>query len=379
LKPNFSVMTVFGTRPEAIKVAPIIKELEARNIRHYTCVTGQHREMLRQMLKLFDITPDFDLNIMTDGQTLEDVTAWVLSGMREIYLQAKPSMVLVQGDTNSAFSAAMGAFYLQIPVGHVEAGLRTDEMYDPFPEEMSRRLLTQLASIHFAPTRRALDNLLEDGVDTSDIHVTGNTGVDALLMTIAQQRPFESESLRKLNIEKLVKSKRLVVVTTHRRENLGKRMHNIFAAIRQLAVEEKDCQFVFPVHLNPIVQKQAHELLDELPNVHMIEPLGYSDMARLMEYCYFIMTDSGGIQEEAPSLNKPVLVLRETTERGEGIDAGTAMLAGGKDQQVIYSLAKRLLHDERTYQTMANAENPYGDGSAGRKIVDWIESFHRND
>jgi UDP-N-acetylglucosamine 2-epimerase (non-hydrolysing) len=378
VKQTFSVMTVFGTRPEAIKMAPIIKELEVRGIPHSTCVTGQHREMLHQMLGLFDIEPDYDLDIMTDGQTLEDITAWVLSGMRDIYLKAKPDLVLVQGDTNSAFAAAMGAFYLKIPVGHVEAGLRTDEIYDPFPEEMSRRLISQVASIHFAPTVRSLDNLLEDGVDTQDIHVTGNTGVDALLTITDQDRPFVSESLKKLDLDKLGKDKRLIIVTTHRRENLGKRMSNIFGAIRKLALEERDCVFVFPVHLNPIVQKQAHEFLDELDNVHMIEPLGYSDMAKLLKLCYFIMTDSGGIQEEAPALDKPLLVLRETTERGEGIDAGTAMLAGGKDEEVIYSLAKRLLHDERTYETMAQAENPYGDGSAARKIVDWIESYHRN-
>jgi UDP-N-acetylglucosamine 2-epimerase (non-hydrolysing) len=371
-------MTVFGTRPEAIKMAPIIKELEARGIEHYTCVTGQHREMLHQMLALFDIKPDFDLNIMTEGQTLEDITAWVLSGMREYYMKAKPTMVLVQGDTSTAFAAALGAFYLQIPVGHVEAGLRTKEKYDPFPEEMSRRLITQVAGMHFAPTRRALDNLLTDGVDTNDVHVTGNTSIDALFQMVDQNRPFVSEALRKLNPDELAKTKRIIVVTSHRRENLGKRMHNIFAAVHQLAVEEQDCVFIFPVHLNPIIQKQAHEMLENLPNVHLIEPLGYSDIARLMQLSYFIMTDSGGLQEEAPALNKPVLVLRETTERGEGIDAGTAMLAGSEDQQVIYSLAKRLLTDERTYRTMAEAENPYGDGSAARKIVDWIEAYHRS-
>jgi UDP-N-acetylglucosamine 2-epimerase (non-hydrolysing) len=378
VKPTFSVMTVFGTRPETIKMAPIIKELEARGIPHFTCVTGQHREMLHQMLGLFDITPDFDLDIMTDGQTLEDITARVLSGMRKIYAEAKPDIVLVQGDTNSAFAAALGAFYQRIPVGHVEAGLRTDEIYDPFPEEMSRRLITQVATLHFAPTRRALDNLLADGVDTNMIHVTGNTGVDALLMTVAQDRPWVSEALRELEPEKLAEKKRVVVVTAHRRENLGARMSNIFGAIKQLAEEEKGCEFIFPVHPNPLVQKQAHEVLDELDNVHMIEPLGYSDMAKLMKLSYMIMTDSGGIQEEAPALDKPLLVLRETTERGEGIDAGTAMLAGGESQQVIYSLAKRLLTDERTYQTMATAQNPYGDGSAGRKIVDWIEAYHRS-
>jgi UDP-N-acetylglucosamine 2-epimerase (non-hydrolysing) len=370
-------MTVFGTRPEAIKMAPIIKEMEVRGIPHFTCVTGQHREMLRQMLALFDIEPDFDLDIMTDDQTLEDVTAWVISGMREIYRKARPTMVLVQGDTATAFAAALAAFYQQIPVGHVEAGLRTKEIYDPFPEEMSRRLISQVASIHFAPTRRALDNLLEDGVDSSDIHVTGNTGVDALFTIVGQNRPFSSESLQKLDVEKMAKTKRIILVTAHRRENLGKRMHNIFSAIRKLALEEKNCEFIFPVHLNPVVQRQAHELLDELDNVHLIEPLVYSDLAKLMQYCYLIMTDSGGIQEEAPSLDKPLLVLRETTERAEGIDAGVAMLAGGKDEDLIYSLTKRLLTDERVYQTMAEAENPYGDGSAARKIVDWIESFHR--
>ncbi len=359
-------------------MAPIIKELEARGIPHTTCVTGQHREMLHQVLDLFDIKPDYDLDIMTDNQTLQDVTGRVLMGMNDIYERAKPNFVLVQGDTNSAFSAALAAFYSKIPVGHVEAGLRTDNMYDPFPEEVSRRLITHLATLHFAPTRRALDNLLAEGIESSDIHVTGNTVIDAMLMTIDRNLAFDSPTLRNIKIEELAKKKRVILVSAHRRENLGPRMKNIFGAIKQLALEEPGCEFIFPVHPNPNVQKQAREALGGIKNIHLIEPVGYSDYANLVKLSYFVMTDSGGIQEDAPSLNKPVLVLRETTERGEGIDAGTAMLAGGEDQQVIYSLAKRLLTDKRLYDTMAQAENPYGDGSAGRKIVDWIESYHRN-
>jgi UDP-N-acetylglucosamine 2-epimerase (non-hydrolysing) len=371
-------MSVFGTRPEAIKMAPIIKELQLRGIPNTVCVTGQHRDMLHQMLALFDIKPDFDLDIMTDGQTLEDITAKVLSGMHDIYLDAKPTFVLVQGDTNSAFAAALAAYYQRIAVGHVEAGLRTNNPYDPFPEEMSRRLVSQVASIHFAPTSRALDNLLHDGIESSDIHVTGNTVVDALLAITEKDLEFASPTLQHLKIKELAKEKRVILVTAHRRENLGPRMKNIFGAISRLAAEQPDCVFIFPVHPNPQVQKQAREALEHHDNVHLTEPLGYSDLAQLMKLSYMIMTDSGGIQEEAPALDKPLLVLRETTERGEGIDAGTAMLAGGEDANLIYTLARRLLNDKRVYQTMAQAPNPYGDGSAARKIVDWIESYHRN-
>jgi UDP-N-acetylglucosamine 2-epimerase (non-hydrolysing) len=371
-------MSVFGTRPEAIKMAPIIKELQLRGIPNAICVTGQHREMLHQVLGLFDLKPDFDLDIMTESQTLEDITAKVLMGMHGIYEQSKPNFVLVQGDTNSAFAAALAAFYMRIPVGHVEAGLRTNNPYDPFPEEMSRRLTSQVASIHFAPTSRALDNLLHDGIESSDIHVTGNTVVDALLSITERDMEFASPTLQHLKLKELAKHKRIILVTAHRRENLGPRMKNIFGAISRLAQDQADCAFIFPVHPNPRVQEQAHAALDHHDNVYLTEPLGYSDLAQVMKLSYMIMTDSGGIQEEAPALNKPLLVLRETTERGEGIDAGTAMLAGGEDEDLIYNLAKRLLTDERVYNTMAQAPNPYGDGSAARKIVDWIESYHRN-
>lgn len=363
-------MTVFGTRPEAIKMAPIIKELEARGIPQIVCVTGQHREMLHQMLELFDIKPDYDLDIMTDGQTLEDITARVLQGMKSIYAEAKPSLVLVQGDTTTVFAAGLGAFYQQIPVGHVEAGLRTDNMYDPFPEEINRRLATQVSSIHFAPTETAAKNLAKDGVASEDVAVTGNTVIDALLMITEQDRPFELEALRDLDL-----SRRIVLVTAHRRENLGERMGNIFGAIRQLALEETDCQFVFPVHLNPKVQKHAREVLGDLENVLLIDPLGYSDLAKVMKCSYIVMTDSGGIQEEAPALGKPVMVLRETTERPEGVEAGTAVLAGSADQEKIYTIAKRLFHDQEFYDGMAKAVNPYGDGSAAKRIVDAIESY----
>jgi UDP-N-acetylglucosamine 2-epimerase (non-hydrolysing) len=379
LKSPFSVMTVFGTRPEAIKMAPIIKELKARDIDQTVCVTGQHREMLHQMLSLFDIIPDHDLDVMTDGQTLEDITGKVLIGMRDIYLQAKPDFVLVQGDTNSAFAAALGAFYLNIPVGHVEAGLRTNNIYDPFPEEMSRRLITRVATLHFAPTGQAHRHLIDDGVDESYVHITGNTVIDALYAIVERDLPFDSKALHDLKIEELAKTKKIIVVTAHRRENLGGRMKNIFSAIARLAKDDgKDCLFIFPVHPNPKVRKQATELLGGLPNVHLIEPLSYSDLTKLMKLSHFIMTDSGGIQEEAPALNKPVVVLRETTERGEGLEAGTAVLAGGEDEDRIYTLAKRLLTDKQLYDSMANATNPYGDGTAAQKIVNRLEAFSSN-
>ena len=377
MKPSYSVMCVFGTRPEAIKMAPIINELEVRGIPHTVCVTGQHREMLHQMLALFDIKPDYDLDIMTDNQTLEDVTARVLGGLGQIYRKVRPSLVLVQGDTTSAFAAALAAFYEKIPVGHVEAGLRTNNMYDPFPEEMARRLLTRVASVHFAPTQHTLNTLLAEGVDPESIHATGNTVIDALLAITGQDRPFESEELRALKLDELAKHKRIVVVTAHRRENFGDRMQNIFSAIAKLAHEFRDVEFVFPVHPNPNVGKQARSVLDGISNVALVSAVDYSDMAKLLKLCYAVLTDSGGLQEEAPALDKPVLVLRETTERGEGVDAGTAILAGAESAEMIYTLAKRLLTDDQLYNSMAKAPNPYGDGSASRNIVDWIEALHR--
>jgi UDP-N-acetylglucosamine 2-epimerase (non-hydrolysing) len=369
-------MTVFGTRPEAIKMAPIIHEMAARGIPYSVCVTGQHREMLRQMLGLFDIKPNYDLDIMTSGQTLEDITARIITGMRDIYLEAKPSLVLIQGDTTTTFAAALAAFYQQIDVGHVEAGLRTDNRYDPFPEEINRRLNTQLSTLHFAPTPQAAENLRRDGVGAETITTTGNTVIDSLMWVAERDRAFESEKLRAI-MEKLPTGPetRMALVTSHRRENLGERMENIFGAIRKLA-EEESCEFIFPVHLNPKVQEHAHRVLGNLPNVHLIEPLSYSDLVGVMKRSTFVMTDSGGIQEEAPALGKPVMVLRETTERPEGVEAGTAVLVGSADADKIYETAKRLLHEPEFYDRMAHAVNPYGDGSAARQTVDAIEKFY---
>jgi UDP-N-acetylglucosamine 2-epimerase (non-hydrolysing) len=368
LKSAFLVMSVFGTRPEAVKMAPIVHELESRKISQMVCVTGQHREMLHQVLRLFDIRPNCDLDIMTVGQTLEDITSRVINGMSEIFAKEKPDLVLVHGDPTSAMATSLAAFYHQIPVGHVEAGLRTDSRYDPFPEEMNRRLIGQLATHHFAPTLAAANNLIRDGVAKPSIYVTGNTVIDALLLVAKQNRPFEAASLQHINFDLPV-----VLVTTHRRENLGGRMDNIFGAIQHLAKENPNIQFVFPVHLNPKVREQVHRFLHEVPNVYLTEPLSYSDLAGVMKRCRFVMTDSGGIQEEAPALGKPVIVLRETTERPEGIEAGTAVLAGSEDKQKIIDVAMRLLRDENYYQQMARANNPYGDGTASKQIVDQIE------
>lgn len=359
------VMSVFGTRPEAIKMAPLVKKLNADpEIDSVLCVTAQHREMLDQVLELFELKPDYDLNIMKPNQTLAMITANVLTGMEEVLIKERPDIVLVHGDTSTTFSAALAAFYQKIPVGHVEAGLRTYDMYSPFPEEVNRVLTGHMASIHFAPTNRNRDNLMREGIPEERIAVTGNTVVDALLEVAGKPYEFEDDTLKNIDFE----NKRVIAVTCHRRENLGEYMVNIFSAIREIAEEFDDVEVVYPVHLNPKVRATAGEILSGCGNVHLIDPLSYQPFVNLMAKSYFIITDSGGMQEEAPSLGKPVLVVRRETERPEALAAGTVKLAG-VERETIASMARELLTDRSAYDAMAHAENPYGDGRACEKII----------
>lgn len=364
------IMTVFGTRPEAIKMAPLVKQLnEDPEIESVLCVTAQHREMLDQVLSLFELTPDYDLNIMKPNQTISMITANVLTGMEPVLQKEKPDMVLVHGDTSTTFVTALAAFYQQIPVGHVEAGLRTYDKYSPFPEEMNRIMTGHIADLHFAPTERNRENLLREAISGDQIVITGNTVIDALLQVTEKPYEFEDETLAGLDFE----NKRVIAVTCHRRENLGENMVHIFSAIRDIAAEFGDVEIVYPVHMNPKVRDTAGEILGKSPNVHLIEPLQYQPFSNLMAKSYFIVTDSGGVQEEAPSLGKPVLVVRKETERPEAIEAGTVKLAG-VERDTIYAMMKELLTDEEAYKKMAHAENPYGDGKACGRIVDALKS-----
>lgn len=363
------VMVVFGTRPEAIKMAPVIRELrEVKDIDTVVVVTAQHREMLDQVLNLFAIQPDYDLNLMKEQQDLFNITVGVLNGMQEILEKEKPHLVLVHGDTTTTFAAALAAFYQRIPVGHVEAGLRTRNKYSPYPEEMNRTLAGRIAELHFAPTDTARDNLLAESTASFKIWVTGNTVIDALLETVQQDYTFGPE-LNRINFDR-----RLILVTTHRRENWGSGMRNIYQALIDIVNEFPDVEVVFPVHRNPVVRDVAEEMLGGRERFHLIEPLDYEPFANLMNRCYMVMTDSGGLQEEAPSLGKPVLVLRDTTERPEAVQAGTVKLVG-TNQQKIYEAAKLLLTDKNEYEKMARAINPYGDGYAARRIVNVIKDF----
>lgn len=359
------VLSVFGTRPEAIKMAPVVKELESREgIQSVVCVTAQHRGMLDQVLDVFDIKPDYDLDIMKPGQTLAYITSAVLNGIEEIILKEKPDVVLVHGDTTTAMAAALAAFYHQIPVGHVEAGLRTYDKNSPFPEEMNRQVIDRVADYLFAPTETSKKNL--EGYLNKDqkIFVTGNTAIDALKTTVSND--YENEILD------WAKGSRLILVTAHRRENLGEPMKRIFKAIRKITEEFSDVKVIYPVHLNPKVQEIAKEVFGNSEKVKLIEPLDVLDFHNFMERAYFIMSDSGGVQEEAPSLGKPVLVLRDTTERPEGIEAGTLKLVGTNFEDV-YEEAKKLLIDKKEYDLMTQARNPYGDGFASKYIVDALE------
>lgn len=360
------VMTVFGTRPEAIKMAPVVKALEAApDMEAIVTVTAQHREMLDQVLHLFSITPDYDLNIMSAGQTLYDVTTKALLGLKDVLEEAKPDVVLVHGDTTTTFAGALAAFYQEIPVGHVEAGLRTGNIYSPFPEEMNRKLTGSLTTYHFSPTSSAEKNLLKENISSEHLYVTGNTVIDALRTTVKEGYHFEEELLNSLDYEQ----KRIILVTTHRRENLGEPMRHVYRAIRRLVHEFDDIEVVFPVHRNPKVRSIVAEELGDTERVHLIDPLEYEPFANLMARSYLLMTDSGGIQEEAPALGKPILVLRNTTERPEAVTAGTVKLVG-TDEEAVFMTARRLLSDKEAYASMANSVNPYGDGEASRRIIE---------
>ncbi len=367
---NLKVMSVFGTRPEAIKMLPLVKEI-ARHPRldSIVCVTAQHREMLDQVMEAFEVTADYDLDLMAAGQTLTDITARVLYGMQDVLDKAKPDIVLVHGDTTTSFAGALAAFYKQIPVGHVEAGLRTYDIYSPFPEEMNRNLTGRIATLHFAPTTLNEANLKKENI-TKGVFVTGNTVIDALFSIVKEGYTFADETLQKLSFA----GKRTILLTCHRRENLGRPMQNIFSAVRDIAQKYPDVQFVYPMHKNPAVRGPATEIFGKQPNVMLIEPIGVDDMHNLFAHCYMVMTDSGGIQEEAPALGKPVLVLRTETERPEDVEAGTVKVVG-VDRATIVREAETLLDDKAAYDKMARAKNPYGDGHASERICAAIEGW----
>ncbi|RDV84519.1 non-hydrolyzing UDP-N-acetylglucosamine 2-epimerase [Ammonifex thiophilus] len=360
------ILVIFGTRPEAIKMAPVVKALENSDyFQPVVAVTAQHREMLDQVLELFGIIPDYDLGIMRPRQTLFEVTVRALQGLERVLQEARPDLVLVHGDTTTTFVGALSAFYFQIPVGHVEAGLRTGNKYAPFPEEMNRRLAAVLSDLHFAPTARAAEALKREGVDPERIFVTGNTVIDALQAVVREDYQFADERLLRF----LGEGKRIILVTTHRRENWGEPLRQVYRALRRVVERFEDAAVVFPVHRNPVVREAAEEIFAGLNRVHLMEPLPYADFANLMARCYLVLTDSGGLQEEAPSLGKPVLVLREVTERPEALEAGTVRLVGTGEERVFREVA-RLLTDEAAYRQMASAVNPYGDGQASRRILE---------
>ena len=362
------IMTVFGTRPEAIKMAPVIKELERwhEKVEPIVAVTAQHREMLDQVLELFKITPDYDLNIMQAHQTLHDITSRALLGLRDVILEAKPDMILVHGDTTTTFAAALAGFYAQVPVGHVEAGLRTHDKYSPFPEELNRKLTGSIADLHFAPTSTSKQNLLREGVAEERIFITGNTVIDALLLTVKEDYRFAEAVLSALDFA----NSKIILVTTHRRENLGEPMRNIYQALKRSVEEDPDVQIVFPMHKNPQVREVVNSVLGNMDRVHLIEPLDYEPFVNLIAKSHIILTDSGGIQEEAPSLGKPVLVLRDTTERPEAVEAGTVMLVGTDKDAVYHGLT--MLKDREAYAKMANAVNPYGDGKGAARTAEAV-------
>lgn len=363
---KIKVMTVFGTRPEAIKMAPLVKELEKNDkIESIVCVTAQHRQMLDQVLTIFDIKPDYDLDIMKDRQTLISITTNVLQGLDGVLKEAKPDIVLVHGDTSTTFVGALAAFYNQIPVGHVEAGLRTYDKYSPFPEEMNRCLTGRIADLHFSPTISNRNNLIKEAIEDKDIFITGNTVIDALKTTVSKDYKLCS------SMDDVDFSKRVILVTAHRRENLGEPLENICRALKRIVTEFEDVELVYPVHLNPVVRETVNKYLAGMDRVHLIDPIDVRDMHNAMDRSYMIMTDSGGLQEEAPSLGKPVLVLRNETERPEAVEAGTVKVAG-VNEEVIYNMAKKLLTDENEYNSMAHAVNPYGDGEASRRTVEAI-------
>ena len=358
------VMSIFGTRPEAIKMAPLVKELESRKeIESIVCVTAQHREMLDQVLETFKIKPDYDLNIMKQGQTLGDITTRALNGLEGVIKEVQPDIVLVHGDTTTTFAGALAAFYNQVAIGHVEAGLRTNDKYSPYPEEMNRQMVDCMTDMYFAPTKLSKQNLLDENIDEEKIYVTGNTAIDAMATTVSDSYHHE--------VFDWVGDNRLILLTAHRRENLGDPMRRIFSGIKRAIDETPDVKVVYPIHLNPKVREVAHEVFGDDDKIKFIEPLEVFDFHNFIKKSYMILTDSGGIQEEAPSLGKPVLVLRDTTERPEGIDAGTLKLVG-TDEEVIYKETLNLLNNKEDYEKMSKASNPYGDGHASERIVDAI-------
>lgn len=360
------VMLVFGTRPEAIKMCPLVKELKTRKeIETIVCVTGQHREMLEQVLNDFNVVPDYDLDIMKQKQTLFDITQNILSKVQSVLEEVKPDVVLVHGDTSTTFVTSLAAFYLQIPVGHVEAGLRTYNIYSPFPEEFNRQATGLISKYHFAPTEAAKDNLVKEGKNPENIYITGNTAIDALKTTIKPD--YFHEQLE------WAKDSRLIMLTAHRRENLGKPLENMFRAIKRIVDEHDDIKVIYPIHMNPAVRNTAKNILGDHEHIRIIEPLDVLDFHNFLNASYLILTDSGGIQEEAPSLGKPVLVMRDTTERPEGIKAGTLKLVGTEEESVYINF-KNLIEDKELYNKMSNASNPYGDGFASKRIADILEN-----
>lgn len=356
------VLLVFGTRPEAIKMCPLVKELKKRpELQTVVCVTGQHRQMLDQVLEVFEVVPDYDLHIMRQQQTLFDITTGILTGIKSVLETEQPDIVLVHGDTSTTFVTALACYYLQIPVGHVEAGLRTNNIYSPFPEEFNRQGVGIIAKFHFAPTETAKSNLLQEGKRESDIFVTGNTAIDALHTTVRDE--YNNSVL------KWAEDSKLIMITAHRRENLGPPMHNMFRAIRRIMDEHDDVKAVYPIHMNPQVRKIAKEELDGCDRIRIIDPLEVVDFHNFLSRSYLVLTDSGGIQEEAPSLGKPVLVMRDTTERPEGVEAGTLRLVG-TSEEMIYNSFKELLENQESYESMSSASNPYGNGTASKQIAD---------
>ncbi|BCD60574.1 UDP-N-acetylglucosamine 2-epimerase (non-hydrolysing) [Nitratiruptor sp. YY08-14] len=370
------ILVVFGTRPEAIKMAPVVKALQSqKSFTTKVCVTAQHRQMLDQVLKLFEIAPEYDLNIMKSGQDLYDVTSNVLFGLKNVLSDFQPDIVLVHGDTTTTFAASLAAFYQKIRVGHVEAGLRTYNLYTPWPEEANRELTGVLATYHFAPTKSAKENLIRENRDPKSIIVTGNTVIDALFLVlkkIENDKNLQNKIIDAINRQyKLQDNKKIILVTGHRRENFGEGFKNICEALKTIALQNPDVDIVYPVHLNPNVQKPVKEILSNTPNIHLIEPLTYEEFVYFMDRSYFIITDSGGIQEEAPSLGKPVLVMRETTERPEAVAAGTVKLVG-TDKEKIVKEAQKLIEKKQEYEKMAKAHNPYGDGGASERIKEFL-------
>ncbi|MBN1776611.1 MAG: UDP-N-acetylglucosamine 2-epimerase (non-hydrolyzing) [Clostridiales bacterium] len=362
---KITALIVFGTRPEAIKMCPLVKEFKTRSkINTKVCVTAQHREMLDQVLKLFDVEPDYDLDIMQREQSLYDITAKTLCGFQRVLEDCKPDIVLVHGDTTTAFASSVASLYMQIPVGHVEAGLRTHNIYSPFPEEYNRQAISLVAKYHFSPTQMARYNLRMEGRASESIYVTGNTGIDALKTTV--RCDFHSDYID------WAQNSRLLVMTAHRRENIGDPMRSMFRAVRRVVDMYGDVKLIYPIHKNPVVRKLAHEMLSDNPRIKLIEPMEVDEFHNLINAAFFILTDSGGIQEEAPSLGKPVLVMRDTTERPEGLEAGTLRLVG-TDEQIIFYACRQLLDDPEEYKKMSTARNPYGDGSASARIADVIE------